>query len=114
MISELADFLRGRVNSLHGEADRDKTDKEGQLSHDHSNAPPGTTLASCCKEKRAAGVVWVFRWSERINGQRRHHKEVIGTLKEFKTESAASKAAEKLRFQLNENKKQLSPSRSGI
>ena len=25
LISELAEFLRGRVNSLHGEADRDKT-----------------------------------------------------------------------------------------
>lgn len=25
LISELAEFLRGKVNSLHGEADRDKT-----------------------------------------------------------------------------------------
>lgn len=62
-----------------------------------------------CKEKRADGVVWVFRWSERIDGQRHHHKEVIGTLKECRTESAASRAAEKLRFKLNENKRQLSP-----
>lgn len=46
------------------------------------------------KEKRAGGVVWVFRWSERISGQRRHHKEVIGTLKQYPTESATNKAAE--------------------
>jgi len=61
------------------------------------------------KEKRREGTVWVFRWSERINGQRHHHKEVIGTLKDHPTVSAASRAAENLRFKLNEDKRQLSP-----
>jgi hypothetical protein len=60
------------------------------------------------KEKRANGTAWVFRWSEGTNGQRRHHKEVIGTLKEFSSESAASRAAEGLRFKLNQDKRQLS------
>ncbi len=51
--------------------------------------------------------MWVFRWSENINGQRHHHKEVIGSLKQYQSESAANKAAERLRFKLNENKQQL-------
>jgi integrase len=60
------------------------------------------------KEKRAVGMVWVFRWSEEINGQRRQHKEVIGTTKQFPTEAAANKEADRLRFRLNENKQSLS------
>ena len=59
------------------------------------------------KEKRAIGTVWVFRWSARVNGQRHHYKEVIGTLKEF-SEMAAHKEADRLRFQLNEDKQMLS------
>jgi integrase len=60
------------------------------------------------KEKRAVGTVWVFRWSEEVNGQRRQHKDVIGTTKEFPTEAAANKDADRRRCQLNENKKYLS------
>jgi integrase len=60
------------------------------------------------KEKRAVGTVWVFRWSEEVNGQRRQHKDVIGTTKEFPTEAAANKEADRRRCQLNENKKYLS------
>jgi hypothetical protein len=66
------------------------------------------------KEKRANGTVWVFRWDERINGQRRQHEEIIGTLKEFPTESAANRAAEGLRFKLNQDKRQLSPIKFGF
>lgn len=60
------------------------------------------------KEKRAVGRVWVFRWSEEVNGQRKQHKEVIGTTKHFPTEAAANKEADRLRCRLNENKQLLS------
>jgi hypothetical protein len=60
------------------------------------------------KEKRAIGTVWVFRWSEEVTGQRHQHKDVIGTTKEFPTEAAANKEADRLRCQLNENKQYLS------
>lgn len=45
-------------------------------------------------------VVWVFRWGEEVNGQRRQHKDVIGTTKEFPTEAAANKEADRLRCRL--------------
>jgi len=51
----------------------------------------------------------VFRWSERINGQRHHYKEVLGSLKDLPTVSAAQRAAEPLRLKLNEDKEQLKP-----
>jgi len=60
------------------------------------------------KEKRAIGTVWVFRWSEEVNGQRHQHKDVIGTTKEFPTEAAANREADRLRCRLNENKQYLS------
>jgi integrase len=60
------------------------------------------------KEKRAIGVVWVFRWSEEVNGRRRQHKDVIGTTKQFPTEAAANKEADRLRCWLNESKQCLS------
>jgi integrase len=53
--------------------------------------------------------MWVFRWSERIDGQRRFRKEVVGSLKQYPTESAANKAAEQFRIKLNQNKRQLRP-----
>jgi hypothetical protein len=43
--------------------------------------------------RRAIGMVWVFRWSEEVNGQRRQHKEVIGATKEFPTEATANREA---------------------
>jgi integrase len=52
--------------------------------------------------------MWVFRWSEEVNGQRRQHKDVIGSTKQFKTEAAAEREADRLRCKLNENKQQLS------
>ena len=61
-----------------------------------------------CKERRAVGVVWVFRWSEEVNGRRRQHKDVIGTTKQFPTETAANKEADRYGCGLNENKQCLS------
>jgi integrase len=60
------------------------------------------------KEKRAIGMAWVFRWSEEVNGHRRQHKDLIGTTKQFPTEAAANKEADRLRCRLNENKQSLS------
>jgi integrase len=77
------------------------------LSHDHCGSVR-YNRGMLCKEKRAMGTVWVFRWSEEVNGQRRQHKDVIGTTKEFPTESAANKEADRLRWRLNENKQYLS------
>ena len=50
----------------------------------------------------------MFRWSEEVNGRRRQHKDVIGTTKEFLTETAANREADRLRCRLNENKQSLS------
>jgi integrase len=61
-----------------------------------------------CKEKRTTGTMWVFRWSEEVNGQRRQHKDVIGSTKQFKTEAAAEREADRMRCKLNEDKQQLS------
>lgn len=77
------------------------------MSHDHCK-PVRYNRGMVRKEKRAVGTVWVFRWSEEVNGQRRQHKDVIGTTKEFPTEAAANKEADRRRCQLNENKKYLS------
>ena len=77
------------------------------MSHDHCK-PVRYNRGMLCKEKRAIGMVWVFRWSEEVNGRRRQHKDVIGTTKEFPTEAAANKEADRLRCQLNENKQYLS------
>jgi integrase len=77
------------------------------LSHDHSK-PVRYNRGMLRKEKRASGMVWVFRWSEEVNGLRRQHKDLIGTTKQFPTEAAANKTAERLRCRLNENKQSLS------
>jgi integrase len=77
------------------------------LSHDHCKAVR-YNRGMLRKEQRAIGMVWVFRWSEEVNGQRRQHKDVIGTTKEFPTETAANREADRLRCRLNENKQSLS------
>jgi integrase len=77
------------------------------LSHDHCK-PVRYNRGMLRKEKRAIGMVWVFRWSEEVNGRRHQHKDVIGTTKEFPTEAAANKEADRKRCQLNENKQYLS------
>ena len=45
------------------------------MSHDHCK-PVRYNRGMLRKEERAIGTVWVFRWSEEANGQRRQHKEV--------------------------------------
>jgi integrase len=77
------------------------------LSHDHGR-PVRYNRGMVRKEKRAIGMVWVFRWSEEVNGRRRQHKHVIGTTKQFPTEAAANKESDRLRCRLNENKQYLS------
>ena len=77
------------------------------MSHDRRK-PIRYNRGMLRKEKRAIGTVWVFRWSEELDRRRHQHKEVIGTTKEFPTEAAASKAADRLRCQLNEDKQSLS------
>lgn len=77
------------------------------MSHDHCK-PVRYNRGMLRKEKRAIGTVWVFRWSEEVKGQRRQHKDVIGTTKEFPTEAAANKEADRRRCRLNENKQYLS------
>ena len=77
------------------------------MSHDRRKAVR-YNAGVLCKEKRAAGTMWVFRWSEEVNGQRHQHKEVIGTIKEFPTAAAASTEADRLLCRLNEDKQSLS------
>ncbi len=77
------------------------------MIHDRSE-PIRYNRGMVCKERRAIGTVWVFRWSEEVNGQRRQHKDVIGTTKQFPTEATANKEADRLRCRLNENKQKLS------
>ena len=77
------------------------------MSHDR-HKPIRHNTGMLCKERRTAGTMWVFRWSEEVNGQRRQHKDVIGSTKQFKTEAAAEREADRLRCKLNENKQQLS------
>ena len=77
------------------------------MSHDHRKRVR-YNRGMLRKEKRAVGVVWVFRWSEEVNGRRHQHKDVIGTTKQFPTEAAANREADRLRCRLNENKQSLS------
>jgi integrase len=55
------------------------------------------------KEKRAIGMVWVFRWSQVVNGRRHQPKIVIGTTTQFPTEAAANREVDRLRVRLNED-----------
>ena len=73
------------------------------MSHDRRK-PVRYNRGMLRKEKRACGIVWTFRWSELVNGQRHQPKIVIGTTREFPTEAAANREADRLRFRLNENK----------
>lgn len=54
-------------------------------------------------EARSSGPdVWVFRWRESAgNGQSVKRKRIIGTVLEFKTETAARKAVDALRLDIN-------------
>jgi len=55
------------------------------------------------KRKRTGETVWVFRWYEiQLDGTKKYRKAVIGTVKEYKTEAEAQKAADSLRLEVNE------------
>jgi integrase len=77
------------------------------LNHDRPK-PVRYNRGMLRKEKRAIGMVWVFRWSEEVDGRRRQHKELIGTTTKFPTEAVAQREADRLRCRLNENKQCLS------
>src|SRR5207302_9198071 len=55
------------------------------------------------KEKRNSGAnVWIFRWRELdADGKRVNRKRIVGTVEEYRTESAAKKAAAALRMDIN-------------
>jgi integrase len=55
------------------------------------------------KEKRNSGAdVWIFRWRELdADGKRVNRKRIVGTVEEYRTESAAHKAAAALRLDIN-------------
>lgn len=56
------------------------------------------------REVRKVGPdVWIFRWRERTaDGRRINRKAVIGSVEEYRTESAARKAVEALRININQ------------
>jgi integrase len=58
---------------------------------------------------RDGAKVWLFRWSERVDGKRHWHVEYIGDTKQYPTEAAANKAADYMRFRLNERTDNLKP-----
>ena len=55
------------------------------------------------KEKRNCGAdVWIFRWREvDAEGKRVNRKIIVGTVEEYRTESAAHKAAAAFRVDIN-------------
>jgi integrase len=55
------------------------------------------------KRKKSGETVWVFRWYEiQLDGTKKYRKAVIGTVKEYKTETEAQRAADSLRLEVNE------------
>lgn len=56
------------------------------------------------REVRKAGPdVWIFRWREiNTEGRKINRKVVVGSLQQYKTESAAHKAAQALRININQ------------
>lgn len=58
---------------------------------------------SLTKEKRSSGPdVWVYRWREQSSaGRTIQRKRIIGTVQQFKTETAARKAADALKLDIN-------------
>src|SRR5579864_6170785 len=55
------------------------------------------------RERRKTGPdVWIFRWREAApNGRRVNRKVVVGTVKQYETETAANKAVAALRIDIN-------------
>lgn len=73
------------------------------MSHDRRK-PARYNTGMLRREKRAYGMVWTVRWSEVTNGRRHQPKIVIGTTRQFPTEAAANREADRFRLRLNENR----------
>lgn len=58
---------------------------------------------SLTTEKRKSGSdVWIYRWREPVgNGQTSQRKRIVGTVDEYKTKSAAQRAVDGLRLDIN-------------
>ncbi len=55
-----------------------------------------------CEERKTGPDVWTFRWRETAtNGRRINRKVVVGTVNQYKTETAANKAVAALRIDIN-------------
>jgi integrase len=66
---------------------------------------------SLTTEKRSSGPdVWVFRWREQLGiRQTVKRKRIVGTVQEYKTETAARKAVDALRLEINAEAVSASP-----
>lgn len=66
---------------------------------------------SLTTEKRSSGPdVWVFRWREQLdNRETVKRKRIIGTVQEYRTETAARKAVDALRLDINAEAVSASP-----
>jgi integrase len=65
---------------------------------------------SLTREKRSSGPdVWVYRWRESVNKRIIQRKRIIGTVQEYKTETAARKAVDALRLDINAEAVSASP-----
>ena len=54
------------------------------------------------EERKTGPDVWTFRWRETVtNGRRINRKVVVGTVNQYKTETAANKAVAALRIDIN-------------
>ena len=54
-------------------------------------------------ERKSGDAVWIFRWYEvQVDGTKKYRKTVVGSVREFKTESEAQRAADALRLEVNE------------
>jgi integrase len=52
--------------------------------------------------RKSSPDVWIFRWRETaLNGRRVNRKVVVGTVAQYRTESAAQKAVDALRIDIN-------------
>jgi integrase len=57
---------------------------------------------SLTTEKRNSGPdVWVFRWRESAGNKTVQRKRIVGTVQQYKTETAARKAVDALRLEIN-------------
>lgn len=54
-----------------------------------------------CEERKHGPSVWIFRWREKRPEGRVHCKKVVGTVEQYPTKTAALKAVESLRFNIN-------------